>query len=316
VLHLLFAFVLSASASVWQSQNEAIYDVHAHKFIPLSELPSVPGEIFVFGEEHAPPPQIFMFNEKPRTILLTNIKGGTDPATYIHHNNQLRLIQHLSAAHSVSVGMEFLTYTLQNIVDQFLAGVLPETDFLKQVEWGKNPFEYYRAQILAPKTTGGRTIALNIPSDVASQVAKGGKDSLSPAQMALTPPLWERGNDAYFERFAETMQGHAPPDAIDRYFWAQSLWDDTMAWQAAEHRRSPPNDVMVIIVGEFHVQYGGGLPSELKKQTSAEVKTVLQIETSDWLPATLQAAIAADPKYGDAADYLWLHNGITEDANF
>ncbi|MGZ3723831.1 MAG: ChaN family lipoprotein [Bdellovibrionales bacterium] len=300
MIALLFALLCQASATTWQAQNEAIWDVNAHRFISLAEFNAQAGDILVFGEEHA-------------------VKGNqNDSETYIHHDNQLRLIQQLKTAGgpSVSVGMEFLIYTFQDLVNQFLGGILPEADFLKQVNWGSNPFAFYRRQILAPAGTSGKTVALNIPSDVADQIAKGGKDSLDARQLALTPAFWERGNDSYFERFSEVMKDHAPPDAIDRYFWAQSLWDDTMAWKALQHRAQNPDDILVIIVGSFHVEFGGGLPFELKKNGATRVKTILQISAEDWTPSTLKSLVEPDPKYGNAADYLWLHTGAVQTASF
>jgi uncharacterized iron-regulated protein len=150
------------------------------------------------------------------------------------------------------------------------------------------------------------TVALNIPSSIASRVSRFGPESLSDEQRQLLPPVWERGNSKYFERFREAMKDHAPEEAIDRYFWAQSLWDDTMAWQALRSQTARPGDVLVIIVGGFHVEYGGGLPSELRRLGTASVKTLLQVEVADLNPETLAAAVASDPVYGEKADFLWV----------
>lgn len=289
MLNLIFALVLSAHAQP-HSQNEAIWDVRAHKFITLAEFKTAPGDIIVMGEEHA-------------------IKGSeSDPETFVHHQNQTRLIHKLKESQTVSVGVEFLTYTFQHLVDEFVDGFFPEAAFLQDVHWGSNPFQFYRNQILSTRGTWGQTVALNIPQEIADQVTKAGKDSLTPDQKALTPPFWERGNDSYFERFSDIMKEHAPPAAIERYFWAQSLWDDTMTWKALEHQREHPEHVLVIIVGEFHVLYGGGLPYELKKNGAHSVKTVVQMQISDWADSTLQEAIRPDPKYGESADYIWLHS--------
>lgn len=292
MLSLIFALVLSANAQPY-SAHEAVWDARAHKFITLAEFKAAPGDIVVMGEEHA-------------------VKGSeSDAETFVHHRNQVRLIKQLQKSRTVSVGMEFLIYTFQSLVDQFIDGFFPEASFLQAVHWGSNPFQFYRDQILSTRGTWGRTLALNIPQEIADQVTKAGKDSLTPDQQALTPPFWERGNESYFERFSDAMKEHAPPEAIERYFWAQSLWDDTMAWKALEHQREHPDHVLVIIVGEFHVLFGGGLPYELKKNGAASVKTVLQVQIPDWADSTLQEAIRPDPKYGESADYLWLHTTPT-----
>lgn len=286
---MIFALLLSlttAWAGGWKAEHETLWDTRAGKFISLQEFTAAPGEIVVLGEDHA------------------TKNGAGEPEQYIHHDNQLRLIEQLGA----SVGMEFLTYTFQNSVDQFLAGSLPEADFLREVHWSSgNPFEFYRPQIVAPRGfTGATTVALNIPSEIAGKVAANGKDSLDSGERALLPPVWRRGNDAYFERFKEVMKEHPlPPAELENYFWAQSLWDDTMAWRALQARASRP---LVIIVGAFHVEFGGGLPYELRAQ-GASVKTVLQVAVDDWSAASLRAAIQPDPVYGARADFLWVHSG-------
>jgi uncharacterized iron-regulated protein len=292
IIWLFTLWIGSAQAMpAWQAKHETVWDTRARKFIALSEIPAAAGDIFVFGEVHA-------------------AKGSeTDPETAIHHDNQLRLIRSLQTRATVSVGLEFLTYTYQDLVDQFVEGILPESDFLKHVHWGSNPFQFYRGQILATAETGGRTLALNIPQSIANHVSSAGKDALDPQELRLTPPFWARGNDLYFARFREAMKDHAPADAIERYFWAQSLWDDTMAWKALQHRENRPDDVLVIIAGEFHVLYGGGLPYELRKNGAASVKTVVQVSLDDWTTEAMNAAIAPDPVNGEIADYIWLHSG-------
>jgi hypothetical protein len=67
-----------------------------------------------------------------------------------------------------------------------------------------------------------------------------------------------------------------------------------------------PQEILVVIVGEFHVEFGGGLPSELKRLGANPVTTLLQVEVADWRPETLAEAVAADPQYGEHADYLWV----------
>ena len=80
--------------------------------------------------------------------------------------------------------------------------------------------------------------------------------------------------------------GHVPDSKLDNYFQAQSTWDETMAWQSLEFMKNHIDQVFVIIVGEFHVQYGGGLPASLNRRIQLmgladkiNVKTISQITT-------------------------------------
>lgn len=297
-LTLITVLISFASAEGWQAQHEGLWDTHTKRWIELRELAreSRPGEIFIFGEEHA------------------TFSNAHLPSTFTHHDNQMRLIHRLQESgaargFSVSVGMEFLTYTLQNFVDQFVNGEVSEVSFLKSVQWGGNPFAFYRRQIRAPRFSGGQTVALNIPQAIASKVAMQGPASLDAQDQLLLPPVWEKGSAGYYARFAQAMKGHVTDAQLENFFWAQSLWDDTMAWRALEHRAQHPNDVMVIIVGAFHVEFGGGLPYEIYKLGHAPVKTVLQIEAAEWNDSTLQAILQPDADFGLRADYLWVHSG-------
>jgi uncharacterized iron-regulated protein len=261
------------------SAQEYIVNTHSGEHLSPAAFAAsrAPGEIVVFGETHA--------------------TSRSDRDTIAHHQRQVLLFELLGASGvRVRSAMEFLTYTDQSVVDQYSQGLISEADFLQRAHWSSgNPFMFYREQILLPSESGGRCLALNIPREVADQVAAGGPDSLSAEQRQLLPPVWERGSDAYFERFREAMEGHVSEAELENYFWAQSLWDDTMAWNTL--KEFDPLAVTVIIVGNFHVEFGQGLPARLVRQGALHVTTLLQSE----------GELADDPAYGPHADFIWVH---------
>jgi hypothetical protein len=132
-----------------------------------------------------------------------------------------------------------------------------------------------------------------------------GPNGLTEQERTLLPPLWERGSAQYFARFQEIMQGHVPAEKIENYFWAHSLWDDTMAWKALQR---PEGTVLAIIVGVFHAEFGHGLPARLLRHGAANVTTVIQIPIERFTPELLREAIAPDPVYGDRADLIWVYS--------
>lgn len=277
--------MLFNSARAELPAQEAVWDQKAQTWITPQELAArVKGSLVVFGEEHA-------------------VEGSLSER--VHHENQKRLLQFLDD--DVSVGMEFYAYPTQPAVDGYLAGTMNEADFLKAVEWGGNFFDLYKPQTLYPRDHRGVTVALNMPRAISGKVAKQGPDSLSEQERALLPPIWEKGSAPYFERFSEIMGGHLRPDKLENYFWAHSLWDDTMAWRASLRRAAAPAETMIIIVGGFHAEFGHGLPSRLSRHSGAAPVTLLQAEVSEWTDEALNAAVAADPKYGPHADYMWVY---------
>jgi uncharacterized iron-regulated protein len=270
--------------------SEKIYDSLKGEWLRPDEfaLAIHPGEVLVMGELHA---------------TKDNVE---DAGIQIQHSDQLAMINVMrSRGFATSVGMEFLEYPFQKSVDQFLKGAISEAEFLKAVQWGSNPFDFYRDQILAPLKSRGTTVALNIPRAIANKVSRDGIFSLDEEDRAFLPPIWERGSDPYFNRFEEAMKDHATPAQIENFFMAQSLWDDTMAWNVSKHQKSY-DDNMVIIVGEFHVEYNLGLPARLARYGVQQVKTMVHAEVKDWTEEALSEAVKPDPKLGPRADYIWV----------
>jgi uncharacterized iron-regulated protein len=234
-------------------------------------------------------------NIEPGTVLVVGEYHGYKP----HHQNQRDLLAQLSGQGlSFHLGMEFFTYTDQDRVDEFLDQKISEVDFLKSIGWGGISFDNYREQVWAPLRNQGRTFALNSPRSLTGKVSRFGIDALTPEERQLLPPNLTWGRAEYFERFRETMKDHAPVDAIERFFQAQSIWDDTMAWQAVEIMKRDPNHVLVIIVGDFHVSWYGGLPDRLKSRGITKLKVISQV-------ADIQD-LNIHPTYGPRADYIWL----------
>jgi len=224
---------------------------------------------------------------------------------------QMRILQALrDRGFRVSVAMEFFEYPQQPTVDVFRAGQMTEPDFLRAIQWGNGfSFDFYRDQVLFPQVNNGeKTLAINMPRSLTSQVARGGLDSLSAEQKLLLPPNLEKGNPRYFARFKEAMGSHLPSDPIvvERYFWAQSIWDDTMAWKSIEAMKQDPNQVIVIIVGEFHSRYGGGLPHRLNQRGAERVWTFSQVNIAGMSEDERDQQLVPHPWDGKRADFLWI----------
>lgn len=224
-----------------------------------------------------------------------------------HHDKQVEFLKALvSFGHTVSVGMEFFDYTKQTAVDSYLLKTLPEADFLKEVGWGKGfPFDMYREQVTLPLAHGGWTIALNAPRSLTNVISKNGVSSLTPEQLSLLPPHFVIGNSLYFDRFKETMNGHVKDDQIQKYFEAQSAWDDTMAWIATEYQKKNPDKTLVIIVGDFHAAYGGGLPDRLKARGAVHLVTISQVNFKGSSDSEASEDIR-HPQWGSRADWIWV----------
>ncbi len=235
---------------------------------------------------------------------------GENHGLKVHQTQQVSIMQALrNKGLTVSVGMEFFTYTQQDLLNQYRDGQLSEEDFLKKIQWGSPSYEFYRSQALFPSLEEGAiTVALNSPRTLTGKVSKQGLASLSEEEKAILPPQFTLGNDLYKKRFLASMGSHLPsPEAGERYFAAQSIWDDTMAWRASEFLATHPDQVLVIVVGEFHVQYGGGLPARIRARIpEVSVTTFSQVDSSGLTEDELNQETQPSQEYGIRANYLWV----------
>lgn len=232
---------------------------------------------------------------------------GEQHGTTVQAAQQVAVMQALrSRGLKVSVGMEFFDVTQQAFVDLYRDGALTEEEFLKNIRWGGYSFDAYRAQVQFPVLGTESVIALNVPRAITSRIAKVGVDALTPEERAFLPADFEVGNEGYKARFREAMGGHIPSEeSFLKYFSAQSAWDDVMALNAAQFVKNNQDHVFVIVVGEFHVQYGGGLPDRLKARGVSQVKTISLQNLAGLSDQEAQDAMFPSPAWGPRADFVW-----------
>lgn len=232
---------------------------------------------------------------------------GENHGLAAHRDQHLDILRGLRAKGlKVSVGMEFVNYADQTHLDQYRSGILSEDQFLSAIKWGGYSFDFYREQILFPSLTlNETTVGLNIPRQITSKISRQGLESLDQAELALLPPSFTLGRESYKTRFM-LAAGHHCKSPMN-CFTAQSAWDDTMAWKAAEFMQANPDHVLVIVVGEFHVQYGGGLPDRIKSRLAdARIVTVSQVNGEGMLDEEKQDQIEPSLTEGPRADFIWI----------
>lgn len=240
---------------------------------------------------------------QPGTVLLLGENHGLES----HRDQHIEVLNALRARGlKVSVGLEFVNYTDQAFVDQFRAGEINEADFLQKIAWAGFSFDFYRQQLLFPDlATGARSLGLNIPRQVTSKISKQGLSSLTADDLALMPPQFALGRDSYKARFMEAAGHHCK--SPENCFAAQCTWDDTMAWQSSNFISQHPDQVLVVVVGEFHVQYGGGIKYRLQQRLpGVNVVTLSQIWAEDMTDDDIFQALQPSDVEGPRADFIWV----------
>ena len=261
-------------------------------------------EIFETAKESESSYEALVESLQPGTVLVLG-EVHDHPG---HHSSHKRILDELLAqGKSFHVGMEFFYWPDQELVDLYLYDEISEDDFLKQISWGQpESFPWYRPKVLLPLETGGKSFAINAPRALTRSVARNGLENLSPELQQLMPPNFEIGNDHYLERFRQAVGGdHFPVDQLMNYFTAQSIWDETMAWKTLESAEmNPGRDIFVIIVGDFHVAYGGGLPDRLLARGANNVVSVSHVDSSDLTEADKQEILSPHPEWGLRSEWI------------
>src|ERR1700676_4362544 len=160
---------------------------------------------------------------------------------YDHHLNQLEIIKRLHQLDpSLAIGVEYFQQAFQAQVDDYVAGRTTEKEFLRVSEyyqsWG------YDYRLYAPIFRFAReqripVRALNVPSDLASAVAKIGIAGLSGQQRTYLPREIGPADEAYRSRLRKAFEAHkaTKPDAFDHFVEAQLVWDEGMGESAAAY---------------------------------------------------------------------------------
>lgn len=244
---------------------------------------------------------------KPGSVVLL----GEEHTHIRHHKNQLEVIERLAEIYPhtpIYVAIEHFPYTAQTTLEAYQDHLINEDVFLNSVQMPLNFFEYYRDLVKSrAHARQVRGLAINLPKSITRKVGQSGIESLSAHERTLLPPQPTLGREAYLERTTEALQSLHPmdPTKLQNYLWAQSLWDDTMAWRIAMQLQAKPESIIVVAVGNFHVDYGGGLPDRLRRRGVNDILTVVQIPVRELSIGQKKSALLPHPKWGARAQYIW-----------
>lgn len=205
---------------------------------------------------------------------------GESHTSYGHHLMQLEIIERLQDIHKkIIIGMEMFQRPFQEYLDQYLAGKIDEAQMLKQTKyfdrWGYD-YNLYRDILHFAKANKLPVIALNLNKEINQKVSRMGIDTLDKEEKSKIPPTLDMTNDIYRKNMREVFFHHNQTKAMnfDNFFQSQILWDETMAWTAAQAMERNPGVPMVILAGNGHLEHAWGIPDRIRRltgQTSAVI---------------------------------------------
>jgi uncharacterized iron-regulated protein len=212
----------------------------------------------------------------------------------------------------VTLSLEMFERDVQPALDAYLAGTVPEEEFLKGARpWPRYATDY-RALVEIARGHGWPVVAANVPRRIAADVAKSGRtavDGLMSADRPFAARDLQCPRGPYFDRFAEQMGSHqarggtASTDdaATERYYWAQCVKDETMAESiaAAVAKQTGRPGAVVHVTGAFHSDFGTGTAERVRRRLEGRRVAVLSI-----MPVENLDAVAPGDSDRTRADYL------------
>lgn len=205
------------------------------------------------------------------------------------HRAELALLKDLSKKYKIIFSLEMFERDVQQILDRYLTGEIPEEEFLKHSRPWSNYKEDYRPMIEYCKNEGIPVVAANVPRYIASMVAKKGLsalDSLSQSERRFMADTVFYEHPEYRLRFYKTMEHiHMPgfsAEMKENYYKAQCIKDATMAESIIKALKKMPGYKVFHINGSFHSDYHDGVPWQISKMApNLKVLVIAPIEKGE-----------------------------------
>lgn len=231
------------------------------------------------------------------------------------HRLELALLEGLARRRGeIVLSLEMFERDVQETMDHFLMGHLEEADFLRQARAWANYRTAYKPLVDFAAAKSWTVIAANVPAAIAADVSTHGLDVLK------TRPEPERAwfareyrcplGDDYFRRFRGAVSGHratadgdAARVALERYYSAQCLKDETMGESVAEAYTASATvgkrPLVVHINGAFHSDYREGVVERTRRRLPDKRLVVVSV-----IPVGDLDRIVPDSDARQRADYL------------
>ena len=198
---------------------------------------------------------------------------GEHHSNSAHHRWQLEIIKSLNKNQpNMTIGLEMFPRRLQPVLDQWVNGELDKYEFRELSEWDSvwsfNFDDYYPIFRYA-QTNQIPLVALNVSQKLLDKVGESGWHRIPQHEReGISDPA--RPSRAYAEKLAVSFKRHRPQTrTIDkigfkRFVQKQLLWDRAMAEGIANTYQQNQNQLVVNLMGSWHIIGGHGVPYQLK----------------------------------------------------
>ena len=197
---------------------------------------------------------------------------GESHDRYEDHLNQLAIIQGLhTRGRPLAIGLEFFQQPFQADIDAYIAGTIPEAEFLRRTQYfdrWRYDYRLYRPILQFAREQRIPVIALNLASELTAKVGDVGIAGLTEAERARIPTEIDRDDPAYRQRVESVFKLHPAEQQhnLEHFLEVQLLWDEGMSERAARVLADDPGRTLVVLAGAGHIEYGQGIPNRLLRR--------------------------------------------------
>jgi len=239
---LLFVLLAPLAAFSQDTAHYKIYNTRTQKRASIDDVINEldKADVLFFGEEH-------------------NDSTG--------HQLEYLLLQKIAAKYpaKMALSMEMFETDCQNVLDEYLRGLIREKNFKTDARAWPN-YKDYRPLIEFAKSNNIPVIAANAPAgytNMANPLGLGSLEQLNSTGKSYLPPLpIDTATGAYYEKFKEIMGGHGSMPGMQLY-QAQNVWDATMGWSIARFLKDHHDFKIFQINGGFHSEEKLGAAAQL-----------------------------------------------------
>ena len=212
------------------SSNYKIYDLKKQKLISIDDVVAdmEQADVLFFGEDH---------NDS------------------VGHYLEAALFRKIHSKYPLktALSLEMFHTDVQPELDEYLAGLISEKNFIKESRaWGN--YKDYRPLIEYAKQNRLKVIAANAATRYSNAVTQGGLkvlENFPKISFNFLPPLpIDTAQGRYYEKFTETLGGHSMGSM--KIYQTQNLWDATMAWSINKFIKANRGIKVFQLNGRFH----------------------------------------------------------------
>ena len=227
---------------------------------------------------------------------------GEDHDSEVAHKGELVLLAELMARDSSLVlALEMFERDVQDALNAYLEGTLPEDRFLELARPWPNYQRDYRPLVELAKAHGIPVIAANVPRRAAAAVAMA--DAISPEVVGkdciYLPENLHFDSEEYYQKFT-TLMKRMPHSAPMKELKAEGLYKAQILKDAVMAAALEPflDRRIFFCCGRFHSDYHLGIPYQLRKNhPELRVAVVVCAESLEDVPMKDRSRIA---------DFIWI----------